>query len=455
VRFRLANNVTLLCPVTTVPGRETELHFLSPIPPFDPGPPPANYWPAAGDLAMFGESGQEAIDLVIYAVRPDSSLGAKITAVEYNEDLYTADLGVVPDHDPHITIPPEWWSPVAGGVRSDGAVLFQDSDGSWQSRILIDLAIPGGLQPNITGIEAQYWRYDSNAAPVTMPVVPVHDWEISLLPVEDGATYDFRLRYVKADGSRGPWSVTYNHTVEGKTAPPANVISLRVMQVKETVTVSWSPVADRDLAAYEVRYGAVGCTWGEAEMVNGQYLGTTFTTTLIPPGTWDILVKAIDTSGNYSQYEARKSFQVYQFYQILSAQSHWPLWSGTLDNLVRNPLTGNLNPDDQDPASADNFDLFDNYVVDPYGEMSYETPEIDLGEDKVARAWARIHADQGPDGPGGSPEMFFDYRLDGGSYGGFTPWLADFFEGRYAKFKVVSDMPLRLTGFETTIDQEV
>lgn len=451
VRFRLPDNSTLLRTVETVNGKTATLTFLVPI-------PPEFAWPGIGDLAMFGESGKEAIDLMIYAVRPDSSLGAKLTLVEYNENIYNADQGVIPPHDPQITIPPEWWTPIVGGVRSDGSVLFQEADGSWQNRILIDLAIPGGLDPNIIGIEAQYWRQGSSATPITLPMIPLGDWEISLRPVEDGITYEFRLRYVKMNGLRGPWSIIVSHTVVGKTAPPANVSGLNVAQIRQTVTVSWNAVADRDLANYEVRYGTVGCAWEDATVANGQYSGTTFTTTIIPPGTWDILLKAIDTSGNYSQTPARKTYQVRQFYTVLSDEHHWSLWNGTLTNLVRNPRTGNLNPADQAPASANNFDLFNQYVVQPYSEMSYETQEIDLGEDEVARAWARTYANLGPGESGTvNPQLYFDYRLAGGSYGGWVPWSVDYFNGRYCKFKVIitaAEGILRLTDFETIVDQD-
>jgi hypothetical protein len=245
--------------------------------------------------------------------------------------------------------------------------------------------------------------------------------------------------------------------VEGKTAPPANVTGFYVMQAENVITALWTAIPDLDRAGYEIRYGEVGESWAVGILVNGEYKGSSFTTTNIPPGTWDVMIKAIDTSGNYSAAEARKTLQVYQFYSILSQVEQWPLWGGTLVNLVRNPLTGNLNPDDQDIPDGDDFDVFDNYVVNPYSTMSYTTPEIDLASDEVARAWARIYSNLGPGETGiKNPLLSMDYKLDGGAYDGFESWGIGYFEGRYAKFKVSIDPAvgiLRLTGFQPTIDQ--
>jgi hypothetical protein len=459
IRFRLGNNVSVLCNVVAAPGTPKELTFVDAIPPYDPGPPPENYWPAVGDLFMFGERGKEAVDLLLDSLRPNNNLGAKITAVTYDEAIYDADVGEVPVHVPQVTIPPAWWTPAVAWVRSDGTVLWRNSDGTLSSRILISLRIPGALNANVTGIEAQYWATGSAIAPTTMAVVPLRDWEVSLEPVEDGLSYDFRLRYVKMDGSRGPWSATVTHVVEGKSAPPENPAVLYVDQVKEVINFTWPQNPDLDLAGYDLRYGPVGCTVAEGMSLTEIIRSTSFATPMVPPGVWDFLLRAVDTSGNYSLLEARKTFQVVQFYQVLSQTPDFPLWGGTLANYFRNPNSGYLIPADQDLASGNNFNVFDNFVVTPYAVSSYETPEIDLtgGGDVTARAWARIVTNLGP-GESGTvePKLQFDFKPDGGSYGGFADWTIGAFSGRYVKFRLVAtaaDGLRRVTDFQGVIDK--
>lgn len=450
LRFRLADNTSLLCPIVTAAGEPKEATFTTPI-------AGGGDWPAVDDLFLFGEADLEAIDLIIKSIQPNSDLSATLVALPYDPNIYLADVGTIPAHDPKISAPVEWWLPVISWVRSDGTVLFPIPGGGWQSRILVTLLRPSALNSQITGVECQFWVTGSEESPTILPVVDLDVGEVSILPVTDGQSYDFRLRYVKKDGSRGPWCSTETEVVEGKTAPPSDVTGFYVMQLENLITARWTNILDLDRSDYEIRYGEVGESWEVGIIANGEYRGNSFTTTDIPAGTWDVMIKAFDTSRNESVTEARKTLQVYQFYTVLSSVEQRPLWGGTLANLVRNPLTGNLNPDDQDIPDGDDFDVFDSYVVNPYSDISYTTPEIDLGSDKVARAWARIYSNLGVGETGiKAPLLSLDYKLDGGAYDGFEEWGIGYFEGRYVKFKVSIDPDiglLRLTGFQPTIDQ--
>lgn len=450
LRFRLADNTSLLCPIDTEVGEPKEATFTTPIPALDD-------WPAVGDLFLFGEAGLEANDLLIKSILPDSNLNATVVAVPYDENIYLADVGTIPNHNPKISTPAAWSAPIIGDIRSDGSALFLIPGGGLQSRILVTLVRPSGIDNRITGIEAQFWVTDSDEAPLTLPVASLDKGEVSIMPVTDGQSYDFRLRYVRTDGSRGPWCTTETHVVEGKTAPPSGVTGFMVMQVENIVTSIWTAVTDLDLAGYEVRFGTQGCAWTEASVVNGAYNGTTFSTTNLPPGTWDIMIKAIDTSGNYSETEARKTFSVFQFYAVLSEVNQAPLWAGVLTNLTRDPMTGHLHPKSQDSGSENNHDWIDYYCHNPYGEMNYETPEVDLGADEVVRLWSRNYNSMGPgETSSGNPQLSVDYKLDGGAYDGFEDWTVAFLEGRYVKSKLTllaADGLRVLTDFQVTMDQ--
>jgi hypothetical protein len=192
-------------------------------------------------------------------------------------------------------------------------------------------------------------------------------------------------------------------------------------------------------------------------LVNGEYKGTTFTTTNIPPGTWDVMLKALDTSGNYSETEARVTITVFTFYEILSEQQYAPLWEGTLTNYRRNPRTGYLNPVDQAAADAEGQELFEKYVIDPYDEAIYEGDEIDLGEDKLVRAWGHIDSNLGPGESGlANPEMWLRYKPDGGAYTDWLKWTIGLVEARYFKFRLrnlAAVGNVRVTGFKAVLDQ--
>jgi photosystem II stability/assembly factor-like uncharacterized protein len=426
------------------------VYFVDPIATEDPRP-------AVGDLATFGEFGLETIPVIIKAIEMRGQLWARIRAVDEAPAIHDADQGTIPAFVSKISAPAQWWTPIIESVRSDGSVLARDADGSWLSRILVSFRRITAVAQKVSGVEAQFWRSDSAAGPVVAVTVPLDAGEVALMPVEDGVSYKLRLRYVKEDWSRGPWSAIETHVVEGKTAPPADVTGFAMLQVRENVNGTWTAVPDRDLAGYEIRYGAVAVEWDDGAVLTKVMMGTSFTTPILPPGTYDFMIKAIDTTGNYSDTEARKTFQVIMFYTVLSDVLNAPVWAGTLTNYVRNPLTGHLNPQDQNLASGDNFNVFDNYVVNPYATATYEAPEIDLGENVSGRAWARIYSDLGPGESGeAAPVLWLDYKLDGGSYDGFEEWTFGAVSARYVKFKLINTAAVglgRLTQFETIIDK--
>lgn len=74
---------------------------------------------AAGNLFMFGESGEESLDLLVMDIEPGSDLTAKLTCVPYSPDVYNADSGTIPDYDPIVSIPADIENTVKLGIPVD------------------------------------------------------------------------------------------------------------------------------------------------------------------------------------------------------------------------------------------------------------------------------------------------------------------------------------------------
>jgi hypothetical protein len=456
VHFMVPGESPWSAQVVTNEGEQTELEFETPI-----APGVTNL--AIGNLFTFGGS----IQVIVTDIKRKSNLEASVTVLDAAPAIHDADVGTIPEFVSNITVPPEWWTPQVIDIRSDGSVLVLDSDGTWNSRILVTINRLTALDQGVVSVECQYWPTGSDGSSVFLPPVPIDAGEVSILPVQDGTSYSFRLRYVRKGGSRGPWGDTETHTVEGKTAPPADVTGFTVSQVKETVYFSWVKVPDLDVRAggYTIEIVGVGEDWLDPDeypsaVLTNETKGTGFSTPLIAPGTWDFLIKARDTSGNYSENVARKTLRVVSFYETLYSENQAPLWSGTLTNLTRHRLYGYLFPADQNPAagvsSDDEFAVFEHFAVNPYATMSYEL-EVDLGENISARAWGRIYSELGP-GESGTvePKLYFDYKEDGGAYGGYAEWTIGSFYGRYVKFKVemsAADGLRKLTDVQFVVDK--
>lgn len=317
---RTEENAALSVPITTVDGVHKQVTPVTPV--------PAAQKLAVDDLFSFGELGQEGLDIQITAIEPGRDNSARIFATAYAPDVHLADQGAIPPFQSGITPTVSILAPVPLTVRSDGPVLLRDPDGSWQSRILVSLLRLSGLQQSIREVEARFRETDSDTAWIFVPPVDVDQGEISLMPVEDGAEYVFQLRWVLANGERANWSPETTHLVEGKTADPSDVTGFIVQQNGSAVTARWDQIPDRDRDGYTLRYGQPAAPWDTAFSLTQIARGTQVATLEIPPGTWDVMIKAVDTSGNESAIEARVRLTVVSTFDEIDAAAQAPSWPG-------------------------------------------------------------------------------------------------------------------------------
>jgi len=118
-----------------------------------------------------------------------------------------------------------------------------------------------------------------------------------IAPVQDNVNYAVRVRAVNSIGVRGEWAQT-TVAVVGKTAPPSNVPWLRL----DGTRLTWGSVDDIDLAGYSVRWQPGGSrSWSDAlELHTGLLAVSPWDLVTIPYGAGQILIKAVDTTGNES-----------------------------------------------------------------------------------------------------------------------------------------------------------
>lgn len=92
--------------------------------------------------------------------------------------------------------------------------------------------------------------------------------------------------------------VTASMVLLGKTAPPADVVGFIASRKGNDIYFSWNPVPDEDLHHYEIRLGGV---WDTAL----EFLTTPKTSdTKVSPQGGTFLIRAVDTSGNFSRNSA-------------------------------------------------------------------------------------------------------------------------------------------------------
>ncbi len=285
---RLRDNTEQIHTIVTQPGLTTTLTFQSPI--------ATGAGPQVDDLALFGESGVETMNVLIRSIRPMEDGTAQLSVVPYDDAIYTADTEAIPEFDPKITRPPDLTAPpapVVDTVQSDEFVLSVAADGSLEPRIVVGFHYRSGSALPVAFVEGRFREATTNAEWRPLPPVTGDLAHLVVQPVEEGRTYEIRLRSVAGNGAVSPWVEVPPHTVVGTRTPPPDVPAVFVQDRELTWTY---PTTLRDLAGFRVRrHLGNRRTWSDAEPLHGGLIsGTSLPGELRPMGLVTYLVKAVD-----------------------------------------------------------------------------------------------------------------------------------------------------------------
>ncbi len=90
--------------------------------------------------------------------------------------------------------------------------------------------------------------------------------------------------------------------VYGKTLPPENVQGFTIDALATRFTLSWNSVSDVDLDGYQIRWiNGNSRDWGQASPIHdGLIVTSPYVSVVRPAGFGTLMIKAVDTSGNYS-----------------------------------------------------------------------------------------------------------------------------------------------------------
>ena len=302
VRMRLgADNSSLVKDLTTAAGTAREVRFADPI-------ASGGTFPAVGDLVMFGESGLETIEAIVKHIEYFDGVHAKLTLIDAAPGVHLADQGTIPAYQSHITLPANVAGlslapPLILSVSSDEFTLLRGPVGSLQSRIAVRLGLSSGETGQTRFFEGQF-RLLGETAWSGLPLVTVDPGELFILPVQDGETYQFRVRALSGIGAASDWTDPVPHTVIGKTSAPPDVDVFTLSRDADgTRRFEWSLTEPPDFAGVQIKYKAgTGHDWDDLDTVlHTGYLTTSpFETNLIAAGTYTFGIKAVDTSGNVS-----------------------------------------------------------------------------------------------------------------------------------------------------------
>lgn len=207
------------------------------------------------------------------------------------------------DLSPNTNLPSPFDVPDISGLTVESGTDHLDvrSDGTIFTRIYVEWdAITDTFTSDGGIIEVQYKKSAASTwqvgARVSGDVTSAY-----ILDVKDGVNYDVRARAISALEVQGDFTTVSAHLVVGKTEPPSDVLGFGGSVEKFGIRLSWDQISDLDKSHYEIREGA---SWDAGDLVVESYT-TAYLWQIKQAGTYNLWIKAVDTSGNYSDTAAQ------------------------------------------------------------------------------------------------------------------------------------------------------
>jgi hypothetical protein len=260
--------------------------------------------PAVGDLFMFGETGLVTSPMLVKRIEPGDDLSCRLTLIQYDPAIYTADTGTIPAFTSYMTQLPSDQPPSAPVVvlRSDDTAFDVASDGSIKVRLAIDIRPGASSRTGTLGYEVQIRTYDATdpgiedwsdagAWPVSTSTVWVNDVRI-------GGVHYVRVRARGNNDLYSGWTTVGPHTIIGKAVPPAQPSGVSLTPGYRAITVAWTDPEDLDLDFVEV-WAATTNNFASASLVGKSSTGAFTHANLAATSLqWYYWLVSVDTSEN-------------------------------------------------------------------------------------------------------------------------------------------------------------
>lgn len=209
----------------------------------------------------------------------------------------------------------------------------------------------------------------------------------------------FRVRGVNGINAKSDYT-TLNKTIEGKTAPPSDITGFTGNIKPFSIELAWDAAPDIDIAEYEIR---LGNDWDTAELLQ-RLDALKWEWETRPTGNEQLLIKAIDTTSNYSTNAAVAAIE------ILQPKIVEPLTAKVVDNNVELrwvDATTSFNIDKYDIRRGDVFDTatslgsskstFKTTFEVVAGAFTYWVQAVDVQGNKGPETSVNANVDQPPD----------------------------------------------------------
>lgn len=308
--------------ITTAPGTVSQVTVGSAF----------AFTPALNDIYSVGELNIETKPFRIMSIQIDNDYNAEIQAVEYNADIYNDTAPTLPSTN-YSALSVD--TPDVTDLRLTTGIV-KASDGTIQTSIDVWFAKPDGTSVNVMFQKAKIFLSDNDGLNwVEMGESADGHFQISRGLI-DGTEYTIAVVSVGANGLSKLISASPQDSITalGKSLPPEDVPTFLINQSRDRLFFGWTGVTDLDLSGYEIRYGQ---SWSSGSVLATQIKDTTHISLDMRTGSGQsYFIKAIDTSGNYSETETEAEITIDEipFQNIIESYMEAASWAGTKSSTV-------------------------------------------------------------------------------------------------------------------------
>jgi hypothetical protein len=220
-----------------------------------------------------------------------------------------------------------------------------------------------------------------------------------ILNVKDGFLYNVRVKAVNTLGVSSTFT-SASRTIIGGIAPPADVADFSCNIIGSDAHLSWTQIADLDLAFYQIRFSTLttGASWANSVSLV-EKVARPATSITVPARVGSYLIKAFDKFGNASPNETIIATNISNIgnFNSVATQTESPTFSGTKFQTVVSDGTLRLDSSELFDSATGNFDsatgFFDSGLTSfdlfATGNYLFTTP-IDIGGVYTSRVTASI-----------------------------------------------------------------
>lgn len=286
--------------------------------------------PQQYDVYTFGPSTSVKKDFRVISIEKTNKNDVRLTASEYNEDVYD---------DSEISIPTNNYSDLDLSIPTVNSLrlterLVKLKDGTIETSIDVWYERPSRDNFVQTIRSFRIYLSDDDGESWVPRGETINDNYSIIGGIEDMVNYTIAVTTVNGFGEETAIANSAQTAISiiGKSAAPSNVSSFLVNQSRDRLYLGWTEVDDVDLSGYEIRLGS---DWVSGQILVTGIKGDHYITIDFRTGTsQSYWIKAIDTSGNYSETatEAVITIDNIPFQNIIVSYSEQTDWNGTKSN---------------------------------------------------------------------------------------------------------------------------